>query len=65
MLEVGCGCPAVPFSNSFSTATALLALVGGQIPMETILGKARVAIVQFEIANPRKSFSCLAILQQH
>ncbi|GAB1295433.1 Cryptochrome-1 [Apodemus speciosus] len=37
MLEVGCGCPAVPFSNSFSTATALLVLVGGQIPMETIL----------------------------
>ena len=39
MLEVGCGCPAVPFFSNFFTATALWVLVGGQIPMETILGK--------------------------
>lgn len=56
MLEVGCGCPVVPFSSSFSTATALLVLVGGQIPMETISGTAKVMFVWFEIATPRKSF---------
>lgn len=59
MLEVGCGCPVVLFSSSFSTATALLVLVGGQIPMETISGKARVMFVWFERAAPKESFSCL------
>lgn len=53
MLEVGCGCPVVPFSSSSSTATALLVLVGGQIPMETTSGKARVVFVRFERAAPK------------
>lgn len=60
MLEVGCGYPVVPFSSSSSTATALLVLVGGQIPMETTSGKARVVFVRFERAAPKKSFSCLS-----
>lgn len=44
MLEVGCGCLVVPFSNSFFTAIALLVLVGEQTLMETISGESRVII---------------------
>lgn len=56
MLEVGCGCLVVPFSNSFFTAIALLVLVGEQIPMETISGKSRMIIIQFGIDNLGRTF---------
>lgn len=56
MLEVGCGCLVVPFSNSFFTAIALLVLVGEQIPMETISGKSRVIITHFGITDPVRAF---------
>lgn len=56
MLEVGCGCLVVPFSNSFFTAIVLLVLVEEQIPMETISGKSRAIIFQFGIAIPGKAF---------
>ena len=39
MLVAGCGCPAVPFSSSSSTATVLLALEEEQTPQETTSGR--------------------------
>lgn len=39
MLAAGCGCPAVPFSNSFSTVTVLWALEGELTPQETTSGR--------------------------
>lgn len=59
MLGAGCGCRAVPFSSSFSTAIALLVSVGGQIPMETISGKSKVIVTAFGIAN-QEELSCLS-----
>lgn len=38
MLAAGCGCPAVPSSNSSSTATVLSALEGELTRQETISG---------------------------
>lgn len=39
MLAAGCGCPAVPFSNSSSTVTVLWALEGELTPQETTSGR--------------------------
>jgi len=48
MLAAGCGFLAVPFSSSFSTATALWDLEDAQTPMATTFGQSVLSCASHE-----------------